>query len=140
MNQSIVSRNIIKAFKVELKSAVGIVIDKDGNLLLGKSTADDDRKDKWCFPGGGIDKGESVLQAAIRETYEEAGILCTPVKLLTVTHPIKPSVGFCVLLAKTTEIDFNEEYSDMKWFSSLPKNTMAMNNDILELIKWKQNP
>jgi 8-oxo-dGTP pyrophosphatase MutT (NUDIX family) len=138
MNEPIIARNIIKSFKVEIKSAVGVVFDQSGNLLLGRSTDTDDRFGKWCFPGGGINPGESVLQAAIRETYEETGILCSPLRTLTVTHPVKPTVGFCVLSAKNTNIDFNEEYSEMQWFSYLPPDILQMNRDILELIKWQE--
>jgi 8-oxo-dGTP pyrophosphatase MutT (NUDIX family) len=32
--------------------------------------------DNWSVPGGAIDLGESVAQAAIRETFEESGITC----------------------------------------------------------------
>jgi ADP-ribose pyrophosphatase YjhB (NUDIX family) len=30
----------------------------------------------WAVPGGAIDLGESVAQAAVRETFEESGIEC----------------------------------------------------------------
>ena len=30
----------------------------------------------WAVPGGAIDLGESVAQAAVRETFEETGIEC----------------------------------------------------------------
>ena len=32
--------------------------------------------ENWAVPGGAIDLGESMTQAAIRETKEESGIDC----------------------------------------------------------------
>ena len=33
---------------------------------------------RWITPGGGIDPGESVIEAAIRELFEETGLVVTP--------------------------------------------------------------
>ena len=33
---------------------------------------------RWITPGGGIDAGEMVMQAALRELAEETGIISTP--------------------------------------------------------------
>jgi 8-oxo-dGTP pyrophosphatase MutT (NUDIX family) len=33
---------------------------------------------RWLVPGGGIDEGEATLNAAIRELYEETGLVVTP--------------------------------------------------------------
>lgn len=133
------SNNIIKAFKVELKSAVGIVFDQKGDILLGKAITNDERNGKWVFPGGGIDKGESPLQASVREVYEETGVIATPLRMLTITHPSKPNVGFCILKCDSTTITLiaNEEFQELGWFSSesLPKDILSLNLDILASIK-----
>lgn len=33
---------------------------------------------QWMQPGGHIDNGEEPIQAAIREVFEEAGVICEP--------------------------------------------------------------
>lgn len=38
----------------------------------------DKRSERWSFPKGSIELGETEFEAAIRETYEEAGIQLTP--------------------------------------------------------------
>jgi ADP-ribose pyrophosphatase YjhB (NUDIX family) len=50
--------------------AVITAVLEEGKILLTK------REDfeVWCLPGGGVEDGESLVEAAIRETKEEAGI------------------------------------------------------------------
>jgi ADP-ribose pyrophosphatase YjhB (NUDIX family) len=48
------------------------VVNDAGELLLIRRSDNDN----WALPGGGIDLGESLTQAAIRETREESGIDC----------------------------------------------------------------
>jgi ADP-ribose pyrophosphatase YjhB (NUDIX family) len=50
---------------------VVVVNDADEILMIRRSD-----NDNWAVPGGAIDLGESVAQAAIRETKEESGIDC----------------------------------------------------------------
>jgi len=49
-----------------------IVVNDDEQILLIRRTDNDN----WAVPGGAIDLGESLAQAAIRETREETGVDC----------------------------------------------------------------
>jgi ADP-ribose pyrophosphatase YjhB (NUDIX family) len=49
-----------------------IVVNDNGDILMIRRSDNDN----WAVPGGAIDLGESVTQAAIRETKEETGIDC----------------------------------------------------------------
>jgi 8-oxo-dGTP pyrophosphatase MutT (NUDIX family) len=47
-----------------------IVLDRDGRVLLHRHK----RVGIWLQPGGHVDPGESVPEAAVRETLEESGL------------------------------------------------------------------
>jgi ADP-ribose pyrophosphatase YjhB (NUDIX family) len=54
----------------------------DGGKVLVARRAEDGC---WCFPGGGIDAGESVKEACEREVFEETGLVVAVNKLIAVT-------------------------------------------------------
>lgn len=57
------------------KVAVSAFIVKDGKILILKRRDDEEfLPGTWEVPGGGVDEGEAVPDAVIRETKEEAGI------------------------------------------------------------------
>jgi ADP-ribose pyrophosphatase YjhB (NUDIX family) len=49
-----------------------VVVNGEGSILLIRRTDNGN----WAVPGGAVDLGESVAQAAVRETLEESGIEC----------------------------------------------------------------
>jgi len=55
----------------------------DGGIVLLKRGIEP-RKGKWVFPGGFVDRGESVEAAAIRETLEEVNLRVSLVGILDV--------------------------------------------------------
>jgi ADP-ribose pyrophosphatase YjhB (NUDIX family) len=55
-------------------SAGGIVVNGKGEVVLVNQKKEGQGVVSWSFPKGGIIKGESGLEAAIREIREESGI------------------------------------------------------------------
>jgi 8-oxo-dGTP pyrophosphatase MutT (NUDIX family) len=56
-----------------LVPSVNVVVTNEAGEVLLIRRSDNDN---WALPGGAIDLGESIPQAAIRETFEETGITC----------------------------------------------------------------
>ncbi len=63
----------------------GCVLKKDGKYLLVQEKQPS-AYGLWNLPAGHVDKGESVVHAAVRETKEETGYDVTIIKELPVTH------------------------------------------------------
>lgn len=57
-----------------LPAATALVLNECNELLLGKRAVDPCRG-QWCLPGGFIEMGETMEQAALRELYEETGLI-----------------------------------------------------------------
>ena len=65
--------------KLPLRSGVGIVLlNKENKVFVAKRI--DNPKNFWQMPQGGIDKGEDLYAAALRELKEETSI--TSIKLI----------------------------------------------------------
>lgn len=60
-------------FFLNPKVAAGTVFHVDSKLVLLRR-AIEPGYGKWVFPGGFVDRGETVIEAAIRETKEEASV------------------------------------------------------------------
>jgi 8-oxo-dGTP pyrophosphatase MutT (NUDIX family) len=63
-----------------LPTATAAVFDTGGRVLLGRR-ADDGN---WAPPGGIIDPAEQPADAAVREAFEETGVLAIPERLVAV--------------------------------------------------------
>ena len=60
-----------------LNIAVGIIRNPQGEIYITRRAADAHMANKWEFPGGKIEDGETPEQAMLRELQEEVGI--TPI-------------------------------------------------------------
>jgi ADP-ribose pyrophosphatase YjhB (NUDIX family) len=60
-------------FYLDPKVAACVVCIVDGGIVLLKRAIEPSRG-KWVFPGGFVDRGEAVHEAAVRETLEEVNL------------------------------------------------------------------
>ncbi|WP_035794097.1 NUDIX hydrolase [Kitasatospora mediocidica] len=74
-------RTLIGTRPLWLSCAIAVVLDDDRRLLLGR------RADTgaWALPGGIIDPAEEPADAAVRECFEETGVIAVPQSLTSVS-------------------------------------------------------
>ncbi|MDG6985409.1 MAG: NUDIX domain-containing protein [Nitrososphaerota archaeon] len=106
----------------------GTVVHRRGKMLVVKR-ARDPNVGMWAFPGGRVEVGESPMDAALRETREEVGLVVESEGLFDVVTyfgrgrkklpglPHGSQVVVVDYLAKPTRgrVVLNEESSDYRW-------------------------
>lgn len=103
----------------------------DGRFLLILRSDKVENPDVWGLPGGGVERGETDLQGALREVREEMGSVPEHniVGFYPTTHNNHIYVTFHALMDGQVAEDFvpelNWENSEWKWFDidELPANT-----------------
>ncbi|MFD1032604.1 NUDIX hydrolase [Metaplanococcus flavidus] len=76
-------------------SAATIVLNAQGEMLLIKGP-----RRGWEMPGGQVEEGESLKDAAIRETLEESGIEVEILKFCGIFQNVEASICNTLFLAK----------------------------------------
>lgn len=60
---------------------VHVVLRRDGKILLLRRAGNVFATGQFCLPSGHLERGESILDAAVREAKEETGIVLDPAAL-----------------------------------------------------------
>lgn len=117
------------------KLAVAVVIERDGDILLGKRAAWTRSPGLWSFPAGFVERGEIVEDAALREVSEEVGLAVTLGPVLKVFSSAGDPVVLLVFPAISSigEPVAGDDLTEVGWFSpnQLPELAFAHDPDIL---------
>jgi 8-oxo-dGTP pyrophosphatase MutT (NUDIX family) len=121
-----------------IRPGVAAVIFDDGRILLQRR----DDTGRWGLPGGGVEPGESVRQALIREVREETGLVVEPLRLIgvysdpahhqIVTYPDGNVVHYVSSVFECTvragHLTCGEESLELDWFDPerLPEDVMLI--------------
>ena len=122
-----------------------LILDPQNRLLLLKRTDNE----CWGFPGGSLEPGEVVEQAARREAMEETNLEIGELSLFGVfsgpelyyKYPNGDEVyNICIAYLSSDwrgEIQLNDEHSEWNWFAAteIPKNISPPIRPVIERFK-----
>jgi 8-oxo-dGTP diphosphatase len=123
--------------------AVGAVVLYQNRILLirrGKEPA----KGEWAIPGGRVELGETMREAAMREVMEETGVSIRPGELVYFFETIQPDPNGRIRFHYAI-FDFMAEYLageptprddalDARWVSAAEANTHNLNTKTRDLL------
>lgn len=116
-------------FYLDPKVAVGTIITAADSRLVLVRRAIEPGYGLWVFPGGFVDRGEELTQAAIREAREESGLEVRIDRLVNIYSYPEAAVIVVVYAATALsgELCADEECLEARLFSAddLPWNELA---------------
>ncbi|MBL7206196.1 MAG: NUDIX domain-containing protein [Candidatus Aenigmarchaeota archaeon] len=99
-----------------------VLVEKDGKFLLGERNKKN-AKGFWVIPGGKVEWGETIEQAAIREIKEETGLDIEIIKKIGSKEIINTPadyhrvVFFHLARPKNSDLKYNDDLSDAGFFT-----------------------
>ena len=131
-------RNSLNTFTPpkHIVSAATIVINENNEILLIKGP-----RRGWEMPGGQVEDGESLREAAIRETKEESGIDVEIIKFCGIFQNVNRSICNTLFLAKPVggELTTTPESLEVGFFTIEQALEMVTHRNFRERIEYCLN-
>ena len=103
------------------RASVAMVVENDlGNVVFARICRYTTGLTEWEIPAGGIEIGESEIEAAEREVLEETGFTTENHQLIYSYYPMNTTKIFHIVHCKAVEHvqDFDkDEVSETRWFT-----------------------
>jgi 8-oxo-dGTP diphosphatase len=124
--------------RVPVDVAVGVLIDAQGRFLLTSRPEGKVYAGYWEFPGGKLERDETVEQALRRELHEEIGITighAEPWKVELVDYPhARVRLHFCKVFEWAGEFEMRERQA-MAW-QRLPVQVQPVLPGTVPVLQW----
>ncbi len=104
------------------EAVTALVEDEAGRLIFAEIPRYTTGRTEWELPAGGVESGESVLQAAAREALEETGYTTSQHELIYTYYPMNGNANkvFHIVRCRAGELrqEFDrEEVNRTSWFT-----------------------
>lgn len=114
-------------------AVTAIVEDDSGNILFARICRYTSGVTEWELPAGGVEIGESEVEAARREVFEETGYTSDHHELMYSYYPMNGSANKLFHVVRCRAIDFTQDFdknevSETRWFTT---------KDVKQMIKDK---
>ncbi|MGB9797770.1 MAG: NUDIX domain-containing protein, partial [bacterium] len=86
----------------ELKLRVACLLVEDGKILLARHRREE--REYWTLPGGGLEKGERIVDCLKREIWEESGLLIDVGGVLFLFDVIEPERQVVTIVFRARKI------------------------------------
>lgn len=122
-------------------SVVLAINEKKQVLALKRGSKTRSFPGKWNFPGGKVEDGETIGEAASREILEEGGLTVVPSDLLyinTMEHG-SSTIHFFMTDKFSGEVKINDESTDFKWIKpaeALKMDFIPLDNKFIKDVEY----
>ena len=119
----------------KMKGSAVVILDDDSNMLwLLRSEKSRWMPKKWGLPGGKVESGEEPVEAAIRETKEEANLNVQNLTYLKDLSDKSVDLFYTTDYDGDVQIDF--EHDDYEWVSRADVEQYDTTPRIVEIFDW----